>query len=65
MTTTALGYEFQWLVMINKFLDGFIPGLGFTMGVALVYLLALWFSRKPKSKRRKIRVKLIQKEPGQ
>jgi hypothetical protein len=62
MISTAFGYELQWLVMLNKFLDGFLPGLGFTMGVAVVYLLALWFSRKPKSKRRKVRVKLIRME---
>lgn len=62
MTFTAFGYEFQWLVMLNKFLDGFLPGLGFTMGVAVVYLLALWFARKPKTKRRKVRVKLIRKD---
>lgn len=65
MTFTAFGYEFQWLVMLNKFLDGFLPGLGFTMGVAVVYLMALWFARKPKPKRRKMRVKLIAKEPSQ
>lgn len=65
MTFTAFGYEFQWLVMLNKFLDGFLPGLGFTMGVAIVYLLALWFARKPKPKRRKVRVKLIAKGPAQ
>ncbi|QFY77485.1 hypothetical protein DUD43_07190 [Alcaligenes faecalis] len=64
MTLTAFGYEFQWLVMLNKFLDGFLPGLGFTMGVAIVYLLALWFARKPKPKSRKVRVKLIAKEPA-
>ncbi len=65
MTSTAFGWEFQWLVMLNKFLDGFLPGLGFTMAVVVAYLLGVWFARKPKSKRRKIRVKLIQKEPGQ
>ncbi|MDT0215830.1 hypothetical protein Q9R35_00705 [Alcaligenes sp. AB3] len=65
MTFTAFGYEFQWLVMLNKFLDGFLPGLGFTMGVAVVYLLALWFARKPKPKHSKLRVKLITKEPDQ
>ncbi|MBY6308680.1 hypothetical protein [Alcaligenes faecalis] len=64
MTTTASGYEFQWLVILNKFLDGFLPGLGFTMGVALVYFLALWLSRKPKPIPRKVRVKLIRKEVG-
>lgn len=62
MISTAFGYELQWLVMLNKFLDGFLPGLGFTMGVALVYFLALWLSRKPKSKRCKVRVKFIRKE---
>ncbi|QBH21024.1 hypothetical protein EYC51_16850 [Alcaligenes faecalis] len=64
MISTAFGYELQWLVMLNKFLDGFLPGLGFTMGVAVVYLLALWFSRNPKSKHHKVRVKLIAKEPA-
>ncbi|MGN5537904.1 hypothetical protein [Alcaligenes sp. Lyrl_28] len=64
MISTAFDYELQWLVMLNKFLDGFLPGLGFTMGVAVVYLLALWFSRNPKSKHRKVRVKLIAKEPA-
>ncbi|QFY77340.1 hypothetical protein DUD43_06440 [Alcaligenes faecalis] len=62
MTVTLFGIEFNYLVMLSKFLDGFLPGLGFTMGVAVVYLLALWFSRKPKSKYRKVRVKLIRKE---
>lgn len=62
MTSTAFGWEFQWLVMLNKFLDGFLPGLGFTMAVVVAYLLGGWFARKPKSKRRKIRVKLIRKE---
>lgn len=62
MTVTLFGIEFNYLVMLSKFLDGFLPGLGFTMGVAVVYLLALWFSRKPKSKRRKVRVKLIRME---
>ena len=65
MTSTAFGYEFQWLVMLNKFLDGFLPGLGFTMGVAVVYLMALWFARKPRTKRGKVRVKLITKELSQ
>lgn len=62
MTVTLFGIEFNYLVMLSKFLDGFLPGLGFTMGVALVYFLALWFSRKPKPKCRKVRVKLIRKE---
>lgn len=64
MISTAFGYEFQWLVMLNKFLDGFLPGLGFTTGVAVVYLMALWFARRPKPKRRKMRVKLISKGPA-
>lgn len=64
MTVTLFGIEFNYLVMLSKFLDGFLPGLGFTMGVALVYFLALWFSRNPKSKHHKVRVKLIAKEPA-
>lgn len=62
MTVTLFGIEFNYLVMLNKFLDGFLPGLGFTMAVVVAYLLGGWFARKPKSKRRKIRVKLIRKE---
>ncbi len=62
MTVTLFGIEFNYLVMLSKFLDGFLPGIGFTMGVALVYFLALWLSRKPKSKRCKVRVKFIRKE---
>lgn len=62
MTSTAFGWEFQWLVMLNKFLDGFLPGLGFTMALVVAYLLGGWFARKPKSKRRKVRAKLIRKE---
>lgn len=62
MTVTLFGIEFNYLVMLSKFLDGFLPGLGFMMAVILAYLLALWFSRKPKSKRCKMRVKLIRKE---
>ncbi len=59
MTSTAFGYEFQWLVMLNKFLDGFLPGLGFTMAVVAAYLLGGWFARRSKPKHRKVRVKLI------
>ena len=62
MTVTLFGIEFNYLVMLSKFLDGFLPGIGFMMAVALAYLLALWFSRKSKSKRCKVRVKLIRKE---
>lgn len=62
MTVTLFGIEFNYLVMLDKFLDGFLPGLGFTMAVVVAYLLGGWFARKPKSKRRKIRVKLIRKE---
>lgn len=62
MTVTLFGIEFNYLMMLSKFLDGFLPGLGFTMGVALVYFLALWLSRKPKPIRRKVHVKLIRKE---
>ncbi|USY26671.1 hypothetical protein NIZ92_06445 [Alcaligenes sp. 1735tsa3] len=65
MTFTAFGYEFQWLVMLNKFLDGFLPGIGFMMAVILAYLMALWLARKPKPKHRKLRVKLITKGPAQ
>lgn len=65
MTVTLFGIEFNYLVMLDKFLDGFLPGIGFTMAVVVAYLLGVWFARKPKSKRRKIRVKLIQKEPDQ
>ena len=64
MTVTLFGIEFNYLVMLSKFLDGFLPGLGFTMGVALVYFLALWLSRKLKPIPRKVRVKLIRKEVG-
>lgn len=62
MTVTLFGIEFNYLVMLSKFPDGFLPGIGFMMAVTLAYLLALWFSRKPKSKRRKVRVKLIRME---
>lgn len=59
MISTAFGYELQWLVMLNKFLDGFLPGLGFTMAVVVAYLLGVWFARRSKPKHRKVRVKLI------
>lgn len=62
MTVTLFGIEFNYLVMLSKFLDGFLPGIGFMMAVTLAYLLALWLSRKPKSKRCKVRVKFIRKE---
>lgn len=62
MTFTLFGIEFNYLVMLNKFLDGFLPGLGFMMAVVFTYLLGDWFARKSKPKRRKVRVKLIRKE---
>lgn len=64
MTATLFGIEFNYLVMLSKFLDGFLPGIGFMMAVTLAYLLALWFSRKPKAKRNKLHVKLIQRRPN-
>ncbi|MBX6966043.1 hypothetical protein [Alcaligenes faecalis] len=64
MTFTLFGVEFNYLVMLSKFLDGFLPGIGFMMAVALAYLMALWLARKPKPKRSKLRVKLIAKEPA-
>lgn len=62
MTVTLFGIEFNYLVMLNKFLDGFLPGLGFMMAVVFTYLLGVWFARKSKPKRHKVRVKLIRKE---
>ncbi|HCA18642.1 MAG TPA: hypothetical protein DEO64_16050 [Alcaligenes faecalis] len=62
MTVTLFGIEFNYLVMLDKFLDGFLPGIGFMMAVILAYLLALWLSKKPKPTRRKVHVKLIRKE---
>lgn len=62
MTVTLFGIEFNYLVILSKFLDGFLPGLGFMMAVVFTYLLGVWFARKSKPKRRKVRVKLIRKE---
>lgn len=65
MTVNLFGIEFNYLVMLGKFLDGFLPGIGFMMAVVFTYLLGVWFARKTKPKRNKLRVKLIQRRPGQ
>ena len=62
MQFELFGITFNGIVMLSRFVDAFMTGIGFMSGVAIIFIFVSRYARKStKARKLKPRVKLLNK----